>query len=195
MLPWSSLFQILQFPRCIQDLYIVSLLFQAVAADCFLFKHKSHLLTPNCCVCLFLQISIPLLHLLKSRIMHIQDLCTWHYSCKHVGSSFMKHILYSNEALKRFHLKNDQNLFVCLQTWLDFIYSTCRCTMYSDLCASDKSPTLLSPCPFPEFNITWLLPFVLHKRHTLSHKNWSRQEKYLLVMHWTFPNVAVTLAR
>lgn len=116
MLPWSSLFQILQFPRCIQDLYIVSLLFQAVAADCFLFKHKSHLLTPNCCLCLFLQISIPLLHLLKSRIMHIQDLCTWHYSCEHVGSSFMKHILYSNEALKRFHLKNDQNLFVCLQT-------------------------------------------------------------------------------
>lgn len=71
MLPWGSLFQILQFPRCIQDLYIVSLLFQAVSADCFLFKHKSHLLTPNCRVCLFQQISPPQLHLLKLRITHI----------------------------------------------------------------------------------------------------------------------------
>lgn len=71
--PWGSLFQILQFPRCIQDLYIVSLLFQAVSADCFLFKHKSHILTPNCCVCLFLQISLLLLHLLNDKIMHIQE--------------------------------------------------------------------------------------------------------------------------
>lgn len=68
MPPRGFLSQMLQFPRCIQDLYIVSLLFQAVSADCFLFKHKSHLLTPNCCVCLFLQISPALLHLLKSRI-------------------------------------------------------------------------------------------------------------------------------
>lgn len=36
------------FPRCTQDVRIVSPLIQAVSADCFLFEHKSHRLTLNC---------------------------------------------------------------------------------------------------------------------------------------------------
>lgn len=36
------------FPRCTQDVRIVSPLILAVSADCFLFEHKSHRLTLNC---------------------------------------------------------------------------------------------------------------------------------------------------
>lgn len=87
MPPRGSLFQIPQFPRCIQDLHIVSLLIQAVSADCFLFMHKSHCLTLNCGVCLFLQINLPLLHLLISKIMYIQDLPMRYYTyIEHVES-------------------------------------------------------------------------------------------------------------
>lgn len=150
----GSLFQILQFPRCIQDLISVAVLFQAVSADCFLFKHKSHCLSPNCCVCLYLDYAIYL-------VMHIQDWCLCLNEYLNVISSFL--INFSN--LSTYVI----NMLFCLVAH----DSICSCTNASELCFSlVKVHIVFSQSATQQC-----------KRSILSRENWSWREKYLLVMH------------
>lgn len=102
MQPWGSLFQMLQFPRCIQDLYIVSLLFQAVSADCFLFEHKSHLLTLNCCVCLLLPTTVAFIKVTtsaRSSGIRISDECA---QVKHIRA--FKFVLFKTKRSRSIDL-------------------------------------------------------------------------------------------
>lgn len=176
MPPWGSLFQILQFHRCIQDLYIVSLLFQAVSADCFLFKHKSHLLTPNCCDCFF-PTKKPttvffFFSFFKSGFMHIQDFCMWYQIQATCWIIILWSIYCIKKCLSIFNISVWKTTRICWSgsrhdlTWVILCVGVQFTLIYVSLW---WSCTLLSPCPFLELNIYMVVALCFaHEEHSVA---------------------------